>query len=649
MLKRAYTCPWPATWSRMDALDRAFAQMLQARAPSPDPHHATLAALASHAFGAGHACLDLDVLVQSAETALAWADRPADWDASLARALADAADTLPWAARCEATQAQPLVLEGRRLYLARAWHAEQRIAKAIRARLALALPDPEPDQLRDMLDALFGVATSGAPPDWQRVACALALRRPFTVLTGGPGTGKTTTVVRLLALCMHLHLQRTGRPLRVALAAPTGKAAARMAQAVSIGVAQLPGELRFDLGGALGCAATQGAQTLHKLIGTPARPVTAAWEVDLVVVDEASMIDLEMTGHLLATVPAQVPLLLLGDKDQLASVEAGAVLAQICAGATPQGYRADTLAWLARHAGIDLGGAAVAGGDLAQQIITLRDSRRFDPGSAIAHWASLVHAGDGAGLAAAWHGTALATPQTAQVRGGVTRIEQDSEALGRLRTLVLHLWSEFQEALRHDGRGMDDSGAARCLKALARAQVLCAVREGPWGTLALQRHIARWLGGPDLRSPEAAWSHGRALMVTRNDPALGLMNGDIGLCLLRRRPAGQTDIRPELRVAFEREGSIHWVHPGRLEGAESMLAMTVHKAQGSEAEHVVLVMPGAASPLLSRELLYTGITRARHHLTVVAGDAGVLQAAVGRRVTRQGGLTLALAEPGGSG
>jgi len=594
------------------ALDLAFARYLQSAQPSDDARHGWLAALVSHQFGRGHACLDLEVLRHSGVAALGWDSR---LQTALPQELAAAAASLPWAQGA----GSPLVLDGPRLYLRRNWQAEQAIRSSILARLSQ--PCPVPDTLAQALDSLFASPAKGdgsTVPDWQKVACALAARQRFTLITGGPGTGKTTTVVRLLAL---LQSQST-RPLRIALAAPTGKAAARLGESIARAVQQLPPAMQQHI-------PTQ-AQTLHKLLqvraAVQATPAPAL-ALDLVVVDEASMIDLELMARLLAAVPPSASLILLGDKDQLASVEAGAVMGQLCEGASAGHYSPDTVAWVRAVTGQDIAAWAGPGSALAQQTVMLRHSHRFASGSQIGQWAAAVNAGDRPAVAELWSAT---PPWHANASQSVARLEpQGFDA--QLAALVRAGWQAWHTQLQALGeQACSDTQALALLQALARFQVLCALREGPWGVQALNRAIARALG-----FATEGWVAGRPVMVTRNDYNLSLMNGDIGLCL----PTASG-----LRVAFataSADGSsgVRWVLPSRLDAVETVFAMTVHKSQGSEFEHVALVLPDRIAPVLTRELLYTGITRAKTRLTLVVPQAGVLRQAVVQKILRSGGLT----------
>jgi exodeoxyribonuclease V alpha subunit len=578
--------------------------------PSPDPRHAWLAALVSHQFGRGHACLDLAQLGAQGVQVLGWDLR---LKTVLPDDLASAASSLLWTLG----NGSPLVLDGPRLYLRRNWQAEQAIRASVLARLNE--PCAVPASLARDLDQLFPTsAQTSGQPDWQKIACALAVRKRFTLITGGPGTGKTTTVVRLLALLQSQAVQ----PLRIALAAPTGKAAARLGESIGRAVLQLPVAMQPHI-------PTQ-AQTLHKLLkvrsqmqDTPA----PALALDLVVVDEASMIDLELMARLMAAVPVTAYLILLGDKDQLASVEAGAVMGQLCEGAAQGNYTADTVDWLRATSGQDVSAWGGAGSALAQQTVMLRHSHRFTPGSVIGQWATAVNAGDSRAVTDLW---SVAPRRQAESATGVTRLEPQHAIDRQLANLVQTGWHMWRDQLQSLGdQPCSDEQALALLQALGRFQVLCALRAGPWGVQAVNRVIGQALG-----IATEGWASGRPVMVTRNDYNLNLKNGDVGLCL----PSAKG-----LRVAFahtapDGQMGVRWVLPSRLDAVDTVFAMTVHKSQGSEFEHVALVLPDRITPVLTRELLYTGITRAKRHLTLVVPQSGVLRQAVKQQVVRSGGL-----------
>jgi len=607
------------------ALDRVFADFLQSQAPSADPRHHWLAALTSYQMGRGHTCLDLRALQDQTAALLGWTAAQAQ---ALPADLSAAAASLPW----RWGEGAPLVLAGKapaqRLYLRRAYQAEQDVMQALRARLAQPLWET-PGSIAH-LDALFPQAAQQAEPiDWQKVACAMALRSCLTLITGGPGTGKTTTVVRLLALLTaqaRAEQSPLQKPLRIRLAAPTGKAASRLGESIQSALAQLPPALQIEPPAA--------PETLHRLLQfTPDAPPRERTPLicDVLVVDEASMIDLEMMARLLAAVPLSTRLILLGDKDQLASVEAGAVLAQLCEGAAGGGYSAGTVDWIAQHTGQDVRGFGHSSGPsalLAQHTVMLRHSRRFDADSGIGQWAQAVNAGNLSAVK-----TLLAHCPGAQASTDAL-FPPDVDLLPVQRMphpavaqIVLQGWSEWLRMLkpmRLPQAVCSDAQALELIERFADFQVLCALRNGPWGVENLNQCISRWLGGGAER-----WYSGRPVMVTRNDPNLKLMNGDVGLCL----PTANG-----LRVAFVQAGSIRWVLPSRLDAVETVWAMTVHKSQGSEFKHVMLVLPDSPAPVFTRELLYTGITRAKKRLTLVLASQSVLLQATTARVMRSGGL-----------
>ena len=590
-----------ASWAQstpLTGLDKSLANLLHSKQPSDDPRHLWLAALTSHQWGRGHACLDLATLQTKAAELLGWTD---EQTATLPSMLHEAAITLPW------TQgdASPLVLtedkDGARLYLRRAWTAEQNIRQNIAQRLAL--PIDVPADLQQRLDALF-TPTNNGEPDMQRLACEVAAQNRITLITGGPGTGKTTTVVKLLSLLVGT----ASNDLQIHLAAPTGKAAARLTESISNALTQMPADVQARI-------PTQ-AQTLHRLLQTHSKATQVhKLATDVVVVDEASMIDLEMMARLLQAVPPSARLILLGDKDQLASVEAGAVMSQLCTGSL-----------------------------LKAQTVTLIHSHRFDAKSGIGQWARTVNADvadNTPALKALWNAAPdwlVTLPLQQSIEGDtpepdVTRLQLTSASDPKLALGLRYGWRNWL-ALLDAHRPSKTAPAAPCsdaqavalLKAFTEFCVLCAVREGPLGVVQLNAHVEHALG-----LGQSLWYAGRPVMVTRNDYALELMNGDIGLCL-----PGPDGV---LRVAFPAvNGGVRWVMPSRLDSVETVFAMTVHKSQGSEFTHVLLVIPALESPVLTRELVYTGLTRARQRLTLWAPQLGVLWNGCARRVLRSGGL-----------
>jgi exodeoxyribonuclease V alpha subunit len=481
------------------------------------------------------------------------------------------------------------VLGAGRLALRRHWRHEGDIAAQLRARVVVPCAVDE-GQAAAWLDRLFPPRHDGAT-DWQRRAGEVALRGRLTLVTGGPGTGKTWTAARLLVLLQALHGRSA--PLRVALAAPTGKAAARLKQSIQQALQDLRPALGRDAVALAPWADQLGsARTLHALLGP--RPGTRRFRhdaanplpLDLLFVDEASMVHLELMARLLDALPPQARLVLLGDPHQLASVEAGAVLADLCQAPL-----------------------------LAPRTVALRESRRFQ--GAIGTLAQAVHAGDGA--------AALAALQADATGALALQSPRDPAAL---LPLAVQGYRPMLEAVH--GLGAPAGRAAAALRAFDGFRLLCALREGPWGVEGLNAAVERALAEAGLLSGRGEWYAGRPVMLLRNQPALGLFNGDIGLVL-----PGE-DGAP--RVWFAEGDALRAVAVGRLERVETAFAMTVHKSQGSEFGHVALVLPPDDGPLLTRELVYTGLTRARERFTLVAPQPPLLARAVARQTRRLGGL-----------
>ncbi|RMU90564.1 Exodeoxyribonuclease V, alpha subunit [Pseudomonas coronafaciens pv. porri] len=654
-------------WLR--ALDRAFVAFLSELDLQSDPLVLVAAALTSHQLGHGHVCLDLYETLKEPDFALSLppegdqqsgtmlpsqllaALEGAAWCQALARSslVAEAGDS-----SAEGLQ-KPLVLAERRLYLRRYWTYERRIAAALRQRLAQA--DAPPGDLPQRLNALFKPASpaSDAVIDWQKLACALATRRAFSIITGGPGTGKTTTVVRLLALLQAPAVQ-SGQPLRIRLAAPTGKAAARLTESISQQVQSL--DVSDDVRQKIPSEVT----TVHRLLGS--RPGTRHFRhhagnllpLDVLVVDEASMIDLEMMANLLDALPPHARMVLLGDKDQLASVEAGAVLGDLCRDAEEGFYSPETQAWLEAVGGEDLKGELRQGDaqqhPLAQQVVMLRHSRRFGQGSGIGQLARLVNQQQDQQARAL-----LSAGSHADLFALTLKGEQDLK-FERLVLEGLGKGEQGPQGYRHylsvlaaerpvDGAELDDACWTRWARSVLNAfdsfQLLCAVRKGPWGVEGLNQRITHALFNASLIESEQQWYEGRPVLMTHNDYGLGLMNGDIGITL--RLPERDGEGKQVLRVAFPRNdgsGGVRFVLPSRLNEVETVYAMTVHKSQGSEFAHTALILPEALNPVLTKELIYTGITRAKHWFSLIEPRQGIFEEALRRKVKRLSGLMLGL-------
>lgn len=616
-------------------LDYALADFCLQLAANEAPV-AMLAALLSRQLQDGHVCLRLDVLQHELATlgvAGSTGQGPVQWWSR--RTLSEWLQVLrnsPLVTTQPQIQPAPLVLISQRLYLYRMWQHEARVAlRVTRSLQHNTVPD---DGFAARLEQLF--PAQGAGNDWQKIACAMAASGRFTLITGGPGTGKTTTVVRLLALLQQQALQQQST-LHIRLAAPTGKAAARLTESIGGQIAALPvsEEVRAHI--------PDQVSTLHRLLGS--LPDTRRFRhhagnpllLDVLVVDEASMIDLEMMDNLLQALPAHARLILLGDKDQLASVEAGSVLGELCLHAAAGHYAPETLARLEQLGSgvIDMHGLQI--GDarqypLEQRTVMLRHSRRFAGDSGIGRLAAAVNAMDAGGA-------------LGLLRQQLPDVTWAKAGRGVLQELVRNGFQPYVKLL-HQHSAASASGeafsawAGDLLQAFERFRVLCALREGDWGVTGLNQLVEQSLAGDLQVSQDSPWYAGRPVMVTRNDYGLGLMNGDIGIAVQVPEEGG-----PVLRVVFPRnDGSnaVRFVLPSRLTAVETVFAMTVHKSQGSEFDHCALVLPDSFSPVLTKELLYTGITRARKHLTLLAAAEPVLQQAIGRQVERHSGLREAI-------
>jgi exodeoxyribonuclease V alpha subunit len=648
-------------WLR--ALDRAFVAFLYELDGQSDPSVMLAAALTSHQLGHGHVCLDLAEILGNPDMALSL---PPEGDEERQAVLLPSEvlavlDVTPWLKALESSPIVaigkvddcPLVLDGKRLYLRRYWGYERRVSECLQLRLSNQ--STHPDDLCERLANLFPerpVIDGKTVTDWQKLACALSARGAFSIITGGPGTGKTTTVVRLLALLQAPAVEQ-GSPIRIRLAAPTGKAAARLTESIGRQVQSL------EVAEAVRPHIPVEVTTVHRLLGS--RPDTRHFRhhisnplpLDVLVVDEASMIDLEMMACLLDALPPQARLILLGDKDQLASVEAGAVLGDLCRDAESGYYTPQTRAWLEEICGECLSEEALEDGHheqhaLAQQVVMLRHSRRFNSGSGIGQLARHVNLQDASSARALLAQKAYSDLFCQRLR------DADDK---KLETLVLdghgpekpHGYRHYLTVMETQRPSYDlpiedpawEAWAKAVLDAFDEFQLLCAVRKGPWGVEGLNQRIAKALLGAKLISHDQGWYEGRPVLVTRNDYSLNLMNGDIGIALCMPEPANRSG--KAIRVAFPRNdgsGGLRFILPSRLSAVETVFAMTVHKSQGSEFAHTALVLPEAISPVLTKELIYTGITRARNWFSLIESRPGVFEEAVSRRVRRLSGLML---------
>lgn len=540
------------TETAFNRLDLAFANFLAQRAAlnlAQIPAFTTLVARLSYEQSQGHSCIFLEKNEQNL---------------ILASGLAL---TIELSQGLEITETQPLVLQNQCLYTHRYWFYETRLAEQIKQRLTQHY---EIATLETALDNYFP-PQANHETDWQRTAAKMALTQAFAIVTGGPGTGKTTTVVKILALLQEFAEQ----PLHIALAAPTGKAAMRLQESIGASIEKLS------------CSATiksqipQEVKTLHRLLG--ARPPSPYFHhnadkplpYDVVVIDEVSMVDLALMSKLVDALKNGARLILLGDKDQLASVESGAVLADFTS-------------------------------SLPNHTVELQKSHRFH--GEIKKLAVAVNQQQGK---IAWDLLA---------QGGV-QIHLLTE------DLITYIAEKQQAYLALIKQGADFK---QVFAAFNEFQVLCSNRQGENGINDINQRVEKKL------HLSGHWYSGRPVMMTQNNAAMQLYNGDIGICMPDK------EWHNRLMVFFLRpDGSVKKVLPTRLPPCETVFAMTIHKSQGSEFNEVLMVLPKKMNPVLTKELIYTAITRAKQCVKVVA-DAEIFTFAVSKRIQRYGGLAAKL-------
>ena len=593
----------------LGAADVHVAQRLSRLGGETDEAVLLAAALVVRALRGGSVCLE--VATAAATTAVEGVDRAtldalpwpesADWAAALERSPLVGVGTAGAADR-------PLRLVGGMLYLDRYWRQERGIADVLDDAAARPQPAVDAARLREAIGRLF--PASG--PDRQRLAAVVAAHRWVSVLAGGPGTGKTTTVAKLLAVLT----DQPGPPLRVALAAPTGKAAARLTEAVAGVTGGLAAEDRDRLG-------TLTASTLHRLLGW--RPGARGrfrhdrfnrLPYDVIVVDEASMVSLTLMARLAEALRPDCRLVLVGDPDQLASVEAGAVLGDLVA-------REASLS-TAPPAGVeelesrdldDLPGeertAALHG------VVRLSLVHRFSGG--IKDLAEAIRSGSAEDVLTVLGGAPA----------GIEHVDVDAALADDDGGLLAGVRAESVAAGVALVRAARAGDAAGALDRLEEHRLLCAHREGAYGVQRWSDRIESWLRDAiDGYGAEGRWYVGRPLLVTSNDYQLRLFNGDTGVVV-----AGDAGVR----AVFRRDGTVDPLPVSRLSEVQTVHAMSVHRSQGSQFDRVTLVLPPADSPLLTRELLYTAITRAKEHVRIV-GTQEALVAAVQRPIARASGL-----------
>jgi len=608
------------------ALDHQFALFIASLEKKNPQQLGFIAGLLSIELSRGHVCLDIKNLTLAGLPALTSRKR-----AELSQQL----DSVDWpllfaesTVVSDGSSSTPLVFDGERLYLQRYWHYQQGLAeRLIKLALPSGLDSSSVGNLTQLLSKLFPETEQGNEEiNWQKVAAAVALTRKLAVISGGPGTGKTTTVTKLLSALVQQGMDNNSVP-EIKLVAPTGKAAARLIESIgnAVGRLDIPPEVREQI--------PTSASTIHRLLG--ALPDRAEFRhnqhnplhLDILVVDEASMVDLPMMYKLITAMPDKARLILLGDKDQLASVEAGAVLGDICSFSRYDYSREqfNQLAVLTSYQNLP---CSDSGNPVTDSLCMLRKSFRFDEKSGIGQLAAKVNQGDRTAVRQVWKSG----------YSDISYVALSTESYQQLITKLAQEYSLYLEKL--ESADSDDLSRARsALKAFSRCRLLCANREGAFGVSGVNIRIEQALAAQrKLPVRRELWYHGRPIMVTRNEHSLGLYNGDIGICMLTEDESGEQ----RLKVFFElADGSVREVLPGRVPEHETAFAMTIHKSQGSEFESTYMLLPDEHSPVLTRELIYTGITRAKNRL-VVCADERVLMRAVASKTARLSGLQSAL-------
>ena len=599
----------------MREIDFHFARFISGLCPHDDPDIFMGAALVSNAAGNGDIYLDLALS----------AGKPLG-ESLGAESRLRCPELNAWTEKLHASpvvgspgELRPLILDKKnRLYLYRYWDYEKKLADLILKRAQEHIGVIDESLLRNSLQRLFPeVSDNGI--DWQKVAALAATLNKFCLISGGPGTGKTFTVANILAL---LFEQAGDGRLEILLAAPTGKAAARLSE--SIRTAKKTLNCRKDIIDAI----PSESYTIHRLLKTiPGSPYFIhnsenRLPADVLVVDEASMIDLALMSKLLEAIPATARLILIGDKDQLASVEAGSVLGDICDRNRVHGFserfckRLEKITGKEFNVGIEHDNLK---NGLQDCIVVLKKSFRFTDSSTIGQLSRSVNRGDVEKV--------LDVLKTSPIPINWIETQGRKDLFQALAKKIIQGYAEY----------LKTTDPQTALERFNRFKILCAVNIGPFGVNAVNMLAEKALSREGLIQPEQDWYMGRPVLITRNDYNLGLFNGDMGLTL----PAPDSDNK-DLYVYFPgSSGQLRRFLPQRLPEHATVFAMTVHKSQGSEFDDVLLILPEKDYPVLTRELIYTAITRARQNISIW-GIEEVVRAAVLRKIERTSGLRDAL-------
>jgi exodeoxyribonuclease V alpha subunit len=628
--------------SKVRSIDFAFGDFIYAESSALEPAAREclcfLATYLSSQLGEQHSCVDLNILAQPFAPWYVFPELPIllDYLSQSQTVSVISADKLD--NYCQVNT--PLVLQERQLYLQRYWQYESQLAAIIREKAAKSIKIDIADA-NSLINNLFQ-NEHDLSPDWQKIAVCVAASQTLSFITGGPGTGKTTTVTKLLALLQGLAAQK-GKVLNIQLVAPTGKAAARLTESIRAAKHKLPSECQANL--------PEQCQTIHRLLGAkPQSPYFKAdakhpLHLDVLVLDEASMVDLPLMAKLFAALPQHAQIILLGDQDQLASVETGSVLSDICAASSEQPTNIHNplsiysqvmetkLLQLTNPAANPQTRDAATGDKeptsvIQDNLVRLVKSHRFDEHSGIGQLAKQIKAGQVAGCKPLFEDDTLTDINWYQPTQTSNK-EVAKEVLTSLLVRLLPIYKSYIKAVQQ-------ADLPKAFACLYQQQVLCAQKSGFWGVNQLNLLIEAELHKQGLIDNSRDFYTGRPIMLSKNDHQLKLFNGDLGIVMPDPNNKSLTKawfVTPE--------GDLRGLLPSRLPNLETLYAMTIHKSQGSEFESVYLclppVNPNNQGRGLNRELLYTGLTRAKKHFVLFAQPAA-LQLSIKQQCIRGSGL-----------
>jgi len=587
--KSGYEGPGNGIFSEIDT---HFARLLTRLSGNESPELFYAAALASHVSSQGHICLKLSSKWSEKLYSTSAVGRPGEF--------------------------KPLILDDQsRLYLYRYWQYEKILAERIKVRSGSDIEGIDLALLKDGLSRLFA-PVEGNDTDWQQLAAFMSVIKKFCVISGGPGTGKSHLAAKILALILEQHKMNR---LRVSLCAPTGKASVRLQEAIKISKEMMP------VSDYVKDAIPLEASTIHRLLGTISGSPYFRYNaenllpLDILVLDEASMVDLALMSKLIQAMPDDARLILLGDKDQLASVEAGSVLGDICNTGRIHRFSKNMSDRYQKITGnyLEAIEKGIYGPGIRDCVVELKKNYRFHSDSGIGELGRAVKTGDG-GLAL----DLLKGGRYENIKWSV--LPKPERLKGIIREAVIKGYKNY----------LKTNEPAEAFYLFNRFQFLCALRKGPFGMYALNRNIEQILSDETLLDIRKRWYRGRPVMIKKNDYNMHLFNGDVGIIL--PDPASGNELRAFFQFS---DGTLRRFLPIRLPEHETVYAMTVHQSQGSEFENVFLILPDMDAPVLTRELVYTGLTRAKENVEIW-GSESVFRLAVSRCIERSSGLRDAL-------